>query len=116
MKPFVTSFRVPVYESRVFVGVARCGSELVKVLPKRLRYEPDDNTRGEMTNYHNGQFLVALFDVTHNTIAHECWHLTSAILRFHEVKRDEEAFAYLTGKIHEKVYRLLEKKSVAVTV
>ena len=77
----------------------------------------DQHTAGLVQVYANGAFKMRLADAKlndlHNTVGHEIFHLV-----FHIMKRaglqlsleTEEAFAHLTGFLHEEFYKKLKKK------
>ena len=118
MKPFTTTFRVPVYKSRVRVVIADSQNEMLTVLPKKFQFIPEDENEGFVDPPKGGVFLLALTfgSLSHNLIGHEIAHLTSFILRYHEVSRSEEAFAYLNGEMHEKIYRILHQQKIQIKV
>lgn len=62
--------------------------------------------------------VIGIFNVTHNTIAHEVGHVVMNLFQYigMPITDDtQEAFCYLTGKIHEQIYRYLNKYSIEVS-
>lgn len=51
--------------------------------------------------------------LSHNTIAHELFHLTCAICEDRDVV-EEEARAWLSGFLSENIYKFIEKKKLVI--
>lgn len=51
--------------------------------------------------------------LSHNTIAHESYHIVQQIIKDRDLT-DEETAAWLSGHISEYVYRFLDKKNLTV--
>ena len=52
--------------------------------------------------------------LSHNTIAHECFHVVNRIMQDRDIK-DEEAGAWIAGHISGFIYKSLNKKNLTIT-
>lgn len=66
--------------------------------------------RAEMHTYY---LVVDKQHLTHNTLAHECYHIVRDIKSDRDIT-DDEAGAWLMGHIQEYLYKFLHKKKLAV--
>lgn len=59
--------------------------------------------------------VIGVFNVSHETIAHEVGHSVIGIFSYvgMPVNDDtQEAFCYLTGKLHKQIYKYLAKRGI----
>ena len=53
-------------------------------------------------------FVIIFDECTHETISHEAVHIANRIAEEHELKKDEELIAYLTGWVTAQCYKYLK--------
>ena len=56
---------------------------------------------------HQG-FVIIFDECTHQTVSHEAVHIAYRIAEEHELKKDEELIAYLTGWVTAQCYKYLK--------
>jgi len=109
---------IPIYNYRVFVCVSTYAEAEKKLLDKFKVTSclnecagmclPLILTKEDGSKYES--IFLWLGDTSHNTIAHEVFHVTSEILRSRSTKLNnntEETYAYLCGYITEKIYEII---------
>lgn len=112
MTPYVTRFRVPLYNTAVDVvfgdDLKACHAHVHKDL--RMCPADIDNARALTYPVINGHtaitFNVAYESRIQNAIGHEAFHLTMGIMDYigvRHTRKGEEPFAYLHGVILEKL-------------
>lgn len=115
---FMRQVSVPIYRCPLLLCLADSMEATRAVVKKHhLGSEFEQNTEcsARVTFDSKGRFGI-LFErcgLTYRVIAHECFHLTVVILRYHNVTLDasdtHEAHAYLCGCLTEWVYKMLGK-------
>jgi len=108
------TFPVPIYDCEVTISIS-------KVLPSDvagLKPSPDDQEFFDDSTacaFKNGRLVLVAFKpglLSHDTIAHELFHVTHYILSRANVrltKRSDEAHAYLAGFLAGETYKSLKK-------
>lgn len=100
----ISSFNVPIYESRVKVWIQ---SDITPVVKEKTG--EDFIAEAIVLNESSGfTLIIDRKHLNHNTIGHEVYHITSGITKNRYIQ-DEEASAWLNGYLCEKVYNIVEK-------
>lgn len=105
--------RIPIYDLRFWVGVSDKPVEL------RAKFDwafgkRDNSDFSGTCEYHRSKFAVLFdaYDLSHELIAHEVFHVTHRMLEFNAVnfgENNHEPFAYLNGYLTQLVYVDLAK-------
>lgn len=112
-----SKFRVPIYNDVVHMAIGDIKTEHNRLKKYFGEYDegegPDDGECVyDTSDGRFGLFLSNKAPLSHNTIAHEAYHLTNRILHRHNAlpsgDKDEHG-ALLAGYIAEKVYALRDK-------
>lgn len=106
----------------VIVVIANHPDKAYRGYAKRLRgvidkNEPLNDDTAACTNGEHG--TIGMFfrdDVNHADVGHEIKHAVENTLLYIEskVKEGDEVFAYLTGYIHKRVYRIFRKHKIKI--
>jgi hypothetical protein len=105
------SFRVPLYLSKVKLVV----TDDIYRAQRRFGMEPSSGSFYGMSLYKGNQFAILLNQearaLSYDTVAHECFHVTSRIMELVNTKltpENHEPYAYLNGFIAGKVFGKLK--------
>lgn len=108
--------RVDVYSCNVHVVVTDDMNAYIRELEKQYdTVEGVDGSEGFMFTPDMKTYYVVFDDVflTHNTIAHEVFHLTCSICNDRDVI-EEEPKAWLSGFLTENIYKFIDKKNLVL--
>jgi hypothetical protein len=108
----------PTYNCKLSIQIVDNVKQSVTKLYKKYKIKMEDNEEEfegcvvspDFTVYH---LFLGKDYVTHNTIAHEIFHVAKAITEDRGIM-EEEAQAWLTGHITGELYKFLEKKKIEV--
>lgn len=75
----------------------------------------EEDCEGLVVSCDLSKYIIILNDnfLSHNTIAHEVYHVVVSITKDREIK-EEEAAAWLAGHLTGVIYKFLEKKNLKV--
>lgn len=113
-----TTLTIPTYSCSIVIIVTDDLIKEGKRIYKKYEYgdyEEDEHCEGMVLSPDMTLYYV-IFDrayLTHNTLAHECYHLVRDIKTDRAIF-DDEAGAWLMGHISEFIYKFLQKKKLAV--
>lgn len=108
--------RVDVYSCNVHIVVTDDMSAYVQELNKQFGCAKDiDDSEGFMFTPDLKTYYVVFDDqyLTHNTIAHEVFHLSCSICKDRDIK-EEEPQAWLSGFLTENIYKFIDKKNLVL--
>lgn len=112
-------FRLPIYPCGIVVSSGSSTRKLKKFLRKKKikygKYLKGRVSEGRSISFGDGWILVRFKDKkpTHNAVAHELYHTVNHVMNYIEMPFDnanDEAFAYLTGYLTDKLYKKLKVK------
>lgn len=75
----------------------------------------DLDAEGVMVSFNMSKYYL-IIDVdclSHNTIAHECFHVVNRIMQDRDI-RDEEAGAWIAGHVSSFIYKSINKKNLTI--
>jgi len=115
---YTKTLKIPVYECEVqFVITNQLISKLVNAQYKKYRCDETFDGEAEGCLFSPNMKLYIMFlntdHVTHNTIAHELYHLVSRMTTDRDIEDDEQQ-AWLCGWVTEQFYKFLAKKNLTV--
>lgn len=112
-----TTIKLQTYNCKLHIKVVDSVSKEVLKLYKKHRISEEFNGEaegatltGDLNNYY---ILLGNRYLSHNTIAHEVFHVATRITEDRDI-RDEESQAWVAGFITGAVYKFLDKKKLTV--
>ena len=75
----------------------------------------DHEVEGIVFYFNLSEYFILINDeyLTHNTLAHEIYHLVIKVTELRDIT-DEEAQAWLCGKLTQEIYKFLEQNKVTI--
>lgn len=115
---FTKTLRIPIYECEVqFVITNDLISKLVNAQYKKYKCDElfDGEAEGCLFSPHMKLYIMYIntSHITHNTIAHEMYHLVSRMTEDRDIEDDEQQ-AWLCGWLTEQFYNFLKKKNLEI--
>ena len=105
--------KLPIYNCKVnFILSSNINTDIAKIAKKRNQdFSIDFEVEGIVFYFDLSEYYILINDLylTHNTLAHEIFHLTNKITVDREIK-DEESQAWLCAILTEDIYNFLESK------
>lgn len=112
-----STLKLPTYNCKVVLMVTDQLSKQVNSIYRKHKIPCDFNMEAEgvMVSIDMNTYYLILDDqyVSHNTIAHEAYHVVNRILKDREI-HDEESGAWIAGHVSEFIYKSLNKKKLTV--
>jgi hypothetical protein len=113
----INTIQIPTYSCDVTFIVTDLFDKVAKDIYKKYKIteEYEDGNEGIIIspNLHKYFLIIDLKYLTHNTIAHEVYHVATRVTEERGVT-DEEAQAWLCGHLSGVIYKFLEKKKLEI--
>ena len=112
------TFRIPIYNCEVYVGVVDNVKKVVNRLYKKHKSDSklDEEPAGVFFNFNLQKYYVIYSSdhICHSILSHELFHLVVNILKDRDVVNDEEAGSYLMGFVSQQVHQFLRDKKIQI--
>lgn len=116
-KPQYTTVKLPLYNCVLYIRIVDNVKKEIERLYKKykIKDEFEDEAEGAVVspNLEICYLLLGRHYITHNTIAHEVFHVSKRITEDRGIT-DEESQAWLAGHVTGELYKFLDKKKLIV--
>jgi hypothetical protein len=111
-----TVLKIPTYECKVFIIVTEDLKKEYQKLCRKYNEQEEEGEAEAMVFSSDMSVYYVVFDkkyLSHNSIAHECYHLVREIKKDRDIK-DDEAGAWLMGHVSGYIYKFLHRKKFSI--
>ena len=111
------TIKLNIYNCKVnFILTNDINKEIGKISKKnKIPFTIDYEVEGMVFYFNISEYYILINDgyLTHNTLAHEIYHLVIKVTEPRDIT-DEESQAWLCGKLTQDIYNFLETKKVTI--
>jgi hypothetical protein len=111
------TIKLNIYDCKVnFILSKDINKDIAKISKKNKQpFTIDYEIEGIVFYFNLSEYFILINDdyLTHNTLAHEIYHLVIRITEPRDIT-DEEAQAWLCGKLTQEIYKFLENNKVEI--
>jgi hypothetical protein len=111
------TIKLNIYDCKVnFILSLDVNKDIHKISKKNKHpFTLDHEVEGIVFYFNIGEYFIIINDdyLTHNTLAHEIYHLVIKVTEPRDIT-DEESQAWLCGKLTQDIYKFLEQNKVTI--